>query len=1259
MLSNINKIFKLQFFFELGEYYILLLLSMNVNPDNLNTAFSTAFCRKFILFTGVLLFIHGCTQNNKPEAISTITRDSIPYPQVTVLADLPDSNKPRQTALENVPQPFTFTVPGKSSNSHAEPRANGPVSTKLLPPVTHYLIDQITGLPTPPDAQGKGLFTTYTTDEGIGLDEVYCSYKDKSGNLWFGTNGGGISRYDGKSFTNYTTANGLAYNLIWCITQDRQGNLWVGTDGGGVSKYDGKSFTNYTTKQGLAHNVVYSITEDKTGNLWFGTNGGGISKYDGKAFTNYNSAQGLVNNYIFDIKEDRIGNLWIGTRGGGVSKYDGKVFSNYTVTEGLANNMVRSILQDKSGNLWFGTNGGGVSKYDGRGFTNYSVTQGLADNFVWNIAEDNAGNLWFGTNKGASMYDGKIFTDYTIEQGLANNKVTSITEDAKGNMWFGTFGGGVSKFAGKSITNYTTSQGLANNVVYSIIEDTTGNLWFGTNGGGAIKYDGKSFTNYTTEQGLAHNEVYSITKDRKGNLWFGTNRHGVSKYDGKSFTNYTTVQGLANNTVFRIVEDKYGNLWFGTSGGGVSKFDGKSFTNYTTAQGLANNVVFSILEDNEANLWFGTLGGGVSKFDGKSFTSFTSEQGLADNAIWAITQDKSGDLWFGTQNGLSLLQSKNLPQISEHTGRNEFLYGSLFETFSTKDGLPHNFISQIVQVNDHKLYIGTNLGMCELIAEKTEKGANNKWIAGNTFNTKTGYPVKDVNSGPGAMFIDKKGITWIGTGSDKTGLVRFDPQTAVSKNNNPPRVVIKSVKINNEIISWSDLGPSGKSVKKESITSSQNLSEEINTFGRLLSDSEKDSMRTQFRNLSFKTITKWYPIPEGLILPHENNNISFDFNAIETGKNFLVRYQYKLEGYDKQWSHPGKESSASYGNIFEGKYTFLLKAQSPEGVWSEPVAYSFEVLPPWWRTWWAYTAYTLLFLWALRIFSKFRERRLRFEKEKLEVKVKHRTQMLEDTIDTLKTTQSQLIQSEKMASLGELTAGIAHEIQNPLNFVNNFSEVNKELLGDMHLEIEKGNIPEIREISKDLMQNMEKIHHHGKRADSIVKSMLLHSRASSGQKESTDINKLADEYLRLSYHVIQGREKDFKAQLETHFDNSLEKINIIPQDISRVLLNLYNNAFYSVAEKTRKTGSGFIPLVSVSTKKLGDNIELRVKDNGLGIPDKEKEKIFQPFFTTKPAGQGTGLGLSLSYDIIKAHQGSIRADSQEGGFTEFIVLLPV
>ena len=265
---------------------------------------------------------------------------------------------------------------------------------------------------------------------------------------------------------------------------------------------------------------------------------------------------------------------------------------------------------------------------------------------------------------------------------------------------------------------------------------------------------------------------------------------------------------------------------------------------------------------------------------------------------------------------------------------------------------------------------------------------------------------------------------------------------------------------------------------------------------------------------------------------------------------------------------------------------------------------------------------------------------------------------IEKAYSDLKSTQAQLIQSEKMASLGELTAGIAHEIQNPLNFVNNFSEVNKELLVEMKDEMCKGNFDDAKALANGIIENEEKINHHGKRADAIVKGMLQHSRTSTSIKESTDINSLSDEYLRLSYHGLRARENSFNVTLKCDYDQTIGNINIIPQDIGRVLLNLYNNAFYAVSEKAKEKVEGYEPMVSVSTRYVEDKVEIRVKDNGNGVPQKVKEKIFQPFFTTKPAGQGTGLGLSMSYDIIKTHRGEIKVETKRGKELNLLFKIP-
>jgi len=776
---------------------------------------------------------------------------------------------------------------------------------------------------------GVPFFTNYGTEEGLPLSSVRCSATDKAGNLWFGTIGGGVSKYDGKSFTNYTIAQGLVGNVVFSIIEDKEDNLWFGTSSG-VSKYDGYRFTNYTTKEGLGGNFVTSIMQDRTGNLWVGTQGGGASKYDGKSFTNYTTAHGVAGNDIRCMIQDKNGNLWFGTAAAGVTKYDGKTFINYTTAQGLANNSVNRIAEDKAGNLWFGTNAG-VSKYDWNKFTNYTTTEGLADNAVSCIVQDKAGNLWFGTYaRGISKYDGSRFTNYTKAHGLAENNITSIVQDKAGNLWF-TSNGGVSKYEGNSLTNYTTAHGLAGNMVFTILQDKGGNLWFCTYEGGVSKYDGKSFTNYTTAQGLADNRVWNIMEDRAGNIWFATDKGGASKFDGKSFINYTTAQGLVSNGINCISQDKAGNIWFGTHGG-ASKFDGKSFTNYTTAQGLVGNNVMQIIQDAAGNLWFATHDDGVSKYDGNRFTAYTTAQGLISNKVYSLIRDKAENIWIGTNAGVSKFDGEN------------------FTNYTTEHGLADNYIWAMVEDQQRDMiWFGTNQGLSGL-KEKPSTTGNRQDNAFENFNKSTGYPIREVNSA--SLLIDNKGIVWMGSGHN--ALIRFD-YSAVSKNTEALNLKIQAVKVNNEPVCWNNLLRKQHGNKTDSLTI---LNEMITSFGKVLSPAVLNSTGKKYAGIQLDGVSRFYPVPINLVLPAEDNNITIDFVAIEPALQKQVKYQYKLEGYSKDWSPLSNNSTAVFGNMRAGNYTFKLKAVSPFGVWSE-TRYSFKVLPPWWASWWAYTLYAL------------------------------------------------------------------------------------------------------------------------------------------------------------------------------------------------------------------------------------------------------------------------------------------------------------
>jgi signal transduction histidine kinase len=428
--------------------------------------------------------------------------------------------------------------------------------------------------------------------------------------------------------------------------------------------------------------------------------------------------------------------------------------------------------------------------------------------------------------------------------------------------------------------------------------------------------------------------------------------------------------------------------------------------------------------------------------------------------------------------------------------------------------------------------------------------------------------------------------------------------------------------------------------------------------------SSADSIYSGHAKFKWDSVSGPYSLPENLSLPHNENYLQFQFAQANLGRSDTTFYTYVLDGIDKNWSTPNiNPYTENYLNLPPGKYTFRVSSKGIDGKWGKPTDFKFTISPPWYETWWAYIIFGLLILGLLRGYIVYRSRKLKKENKILEEKVKHRTVQLQKSLEDLKATQSQLIQSEKMASLGELTAGIAHEIQNPLNFVNNFSEVNTELTDELKEELNKTNLSPaeklpIEKIADDIKVNQQKISFHGKRADSIVKGMLQHSRSTNGQKEMTNINTISDEYLRLAYHGLRAKDKSFNATMKTEFDENLPKINVVAQDIGRVILNLITNAFYAVTEKKKTAAPGYEPTVTVITKKSNGIVSVTVKDNGDGVSKKVLDKIFQPFFTTKPTGQGTGLGLSLSYDIIKAHGGELKVKTKEGEGSEFIIELP-
>jgi ligand-binding sensor domain-containing protein/signal transduction histidine kinase len=1077
--------------------------------------------------------------------------------------------------------------------------------------------------------------------EELSQSTTYYSYQDSQGFLWFGTEDG-LNKYDGYSFVAYkydsNDSSTISNNIIRCIFEDSKENLWIGTDNG-LNLYNraNGSFKRYmsaTSKPAsISNNIISAITEDKQGNLWIGT-GNGLNLFNSseEKFTVYKSnsadAGTLTSNVISALYYDRNGKLWVGTNSNGlnifdpVTKQNKRIVSDPRNSGSLSENEITCITSDAKGNIWIGTVNGGINvTIDGSGFSHYNTENGLASNSVFSIHQDKKGSVWIGTLGGGlnvlDLQDGK-FSTYQREpqnnESISSNKVWHVFEDNAGTLWLATSSG--ISFYNRTIAKFTTyrltddTEQAGNNSIFAVWEDKDGNVWTGALGGGLNVFSRREqkFINdrfpSLNNPSLRFVNVFAICEDSKGTLWLGTSDALMSynKNTGQiqSYRHDAGKEGsLSNNYVRCIYEDRNGVLWIGTHGGGLNAFDRLSgkFTVYrnntSDINSLSNDVVMAIVEDKKGELWIATYGGGLNLLN-RASGKFTVYRNDLSNTK-SINNNFVHCIYENADGKLWVgTYGGGLNILDRATG--------LFEHYTERDGLSNNIINGIVADEHGSIWISTNDGVCKITSKKGESPLTANF---RTYNKQDGLQSKFNEN---ACFRGRGGWLYFGGSS---GLNAFHPDSINDNTVQPPVVITRFLLFEKPTV--------------------------------------MDTLITSKRTLD---------------LEHTQNFFSFEFAAL----NYLFpeknRYAYKLEGLDNEWIYSGSRRYAYYTNLDPGNYIFRVKACNNDGVWNETgISIYITITPPIYKTWW-FTALCALFV-TLIVFAYIRIRTNSLVKQNivLEEKVNQRTHELQEknvelikTMDNLRSTQTQLIQSEKMASLGQLTAGIAHEIQNPLNFVNNFSELSVELLSELESAPAK---EEQTEIIDDLKQNLQKITFHGKRADSIVKGMLQHSRSSTAEKQLTDINKLVEEFFSLAYHGMRAKDPGFNCTMEKHLAPDIPMIKIIPQDVSRVILNIFNNSFYAVDEKA-KTVKDYQPTVSITTKLVDSKVQIIIRDNGKGITEEIKEKIFNPFFTTKPTGQGTGLGLSISYDIIvKGHGGGLQVDSKPGEFTEFMITLPV
>jgi signal transduction histidine kinase/ligand-binding sensor domain-containing protein len=1104
-------------------------------------------------------------------------------------------------------------------------------------------------------------FKKISYDPDKGLRSFLGITKDPLGYIWLSSLMGGIYRFDGTEFINYqhsdTTSNSLADNYTECILADSAGFIWIGTYGSGLDKFDPAANTfqhfRYDARNSstISNDTINAILDDHLGNLFLGTDKGLtiFNKLSGVC-TRYSSNEqdptSLSDNHIRSIYQDRAGTIWIGCGSpfvfaneytpatGGLNRFNRKEgnFTRYmhdpADTNSLASNKVKALFEDSRGNFWVGTQGNGLHIMN--------RAKGTFTHFYYDPAHPE-----------------KLSRPSVARTG--SDHITFINEDILGGIWIGTLTNGINRYdpqsgkvthygpisdSGFRITRIDSTEGNFNTFTWQAMFTPDGMIWIVPFSASQL-YSASLFTKTvpffptaTKKQGAANSFFY----DGDSLLWIGADS-GLVRKNLKTNTEKLLSLNLASGSFHKtgpisvIRADSNKNLWIGSTLAGVLKFNPESgdLVDYRhddhNSSSMSDDTVLSMcLDRREENLWVGT-NVDLNKMDIR--TGKVTRYHL-QKPVYCIREDQNQDIWVGTYFGLyrivsktdtlqTMLEtaavisigvdSKNNVWIGADTSRVRQRFSVRDQSLFQYNRARNRFIAftdpntrsrvtslfDIMEDGDKNLWVSTTSAIFEISEDRTEVRKYGE-----------SYGVRTNNFLTGDNFKSKDGRLFFG---DTQGYYSFFPGDL--KDTTKPFLNLTSFKLNG-----TEVRPGPESLLKSPIWLTPEL------------------------DLSFS-----------------QNTFSFEFVAIDYKTHGDIKYLCMLENYDDTWRDNKTDKRAVYFNVPPGKYVFHAKAYNPEGGVTEK-SIIIIISPPWWKTWWAYTLFGVILIGSIWAFVSYRSRILRNENRLLEDRVRRRTHELHESLESLKATQNQLVQSEKMASLGELTAGIAHEIQNPLNFVNNFSEVNVELIAEMKEEINQGNLKEIGLLAGHIEENERKIIHHGKRADGIVKGMLLHSRSNSGQTESTDLNALTDEYLRLSYHGLRAKDKFINADMQTNFDPAVGKINIVPQDIGRVLLNLFNNAFYSVTEKKKELGEGFSPVITVTTKKTADAVEVRVKDNGRGVPQKILEKIFQPFFTTKPTGSGTGLGLSLSYDIIKMHGGELKTESVEGQGAEFIIRLP-
>ncbi len=1052
------------------------------------------------------------------------------------------------------------------------------------------------------------------------------------------------------SYTNYVIGDdNIAGQQVWNVNQNKDGFLFIGTSSG-LQKFDGKNWELLASPTTEFNTNVRATLLASDSTFYFGSLG------DFGFVTSDSTGKSVERSLLAGFPADLVFNdIW------SIRESDGKIYFQareaiFIYTPGTENQASSLKVWKPDTEFMYGFSLDDTYYTHQMNLGLYREQKGslelvpksefLGEERVQVLLPYQNEFLVGAFDGGLFHYDGQNFIPFPTEidsllQERSLYKALALPDStyALSVLGHGFF---IIDQAGKIKSHFNTKNSITDQSVYAFYLDNTYNLWVGTNSGLSKIEIFSPITRFDSEEYEIGSPLSLNAND--DNLYIGTSTNVL--YIDKSDGMVRKVDGIPNTQVFGLAADDNQVL---STGVGIYAIQGAKASLIAGTESFQTLKV--LISEFHPGYVFISGGFGIQVFKREltsngnyDYENIGPISGV-QRSVYSLAENKEGELWGGTQAGILFrivfaktasgnldVPNARVEEISEKDGVRGLsgltvgpiegkVYTSGIDGFYYFDSSTQeferdpvfSFSDEIANINLDTYGLGVGETGNVYLDFKGEKRLAFRQADGS-FKLQA-YPFNLINSRNVASgYTEPSGVIWFGTDE---GLIRLDPNQDY-KIDHPVPLYFKSIMSGEK-----SLAP-------------------------------KEFLAGAIPEIDFK-----------------GNEIRFEYSAPYFIRENQIRYQTFLEGLDEDWSEWEDKVYREFSNLPWGKYTFRARAKNTFGTISDEITYTFEISPPWYATWWAYLLYFFSFGLIVygvvkfqtgRILAKERERNL--EREVAQAKE------IEKAYQGLKATQAQLIQSEKMASLGELTAGIAHEIQNPLNFVNNFADLNQELIDELEEEIEKGNLSEIKEIAKTIKANEAKIKQHGSRADLIVKGMLQHSRANSGERNLIDLNLHAEEFLKLSYHGLRAKDKSFNADFNLNLEPNLPKIQVVSQDIGRVILNLINNAFYAVNSKAQQLkdkegGLGdYKPRVIVHSRLVdlsGDigGVEIAVEDNGNGIPKANKDKIFQPFFTTKPTGQGTGLGLSLSYDIIKAHGGDLRVKSTEGEGTEMIIFLPI